>query len=97
MCGATWRLLPLGGSNPLLKDWFGLAMLAAESQQVIWLRLMKLSAGGPKAESEARLMLTEKFAAASKATAHLMMGGNPDSLVKSYRRKVRANARRLSK
>ncbi len=36
-------------------------MLAAESQQVIWLRTMRLAAGGAKAKSEARRMVQEKF------------------------------------
>ena len=39
-------------------------MLAAESQRVIWLRSMKLAARGTKAQREARLMITEKMAAA---------------------------------
>ena len=29
--------------------WFNMSMLALESQRAIWLRLLKLSAGGPKA------------------------------------------------
>ena len=33
-------------------------MLAIQSQQVIWLRTMKLAVGGPRAHREARLMVT---------------------------------------
>jgi hypothetical protein len=77
--------------------WFNLAMLAAESQQVIWLRLMKLGAGGAGAQREASLMLSEKMAAATHATGRLMMGASTDSVVSGYRKKVRANARRLTR
>jgi hypothetical protein len=38
----------------MLKFWLNVAMLAAESQRVIWLRMMKLSAGGPAAARENR-------------------------------------------
>jgi hypothetical protein len=72
-------------------------MLAAESQRVIWLRSMKLAAGGAKAEREARLMMTEKMAAGSQEWLRMFMGASTDSVVKSYRRRVKANARRLSK
>ncbi len=65
----------------MFRSWYNLTMLAAESQRVIWLRSMKLAAGGAKAEREARLI----------------MGASADSVVKGYRRRVKANARRLSK
>ena len=81
----------------MLKSWYNFGMLAAEAQQVIWLRLMKLAAGGSGAQHEAQLMVTEKLTEASRATGRLMMGATPDSVVKGYRRKVRANARRLSR
>jgi hypothetical protein len=81
----------------MFKSWHNLAMLAAESQQVIWLRTMKLAAGGPKAKREARRMVSEKVVAASAEAGRLMMGATPDSVVKRYRRKVKANLRRLSK
>ncbi len=51
----------------MLKTWINLTMLAAESQQVIGLRMMKAALGGPKAQAEASLMVTEKIAAASHA------------------------------
>ena len=65
-------------------------MLAAESQRVIWLRSMKLAAGGAKAEREARLMMTEKMAAGSQEWLRLFMGASADSVVKGYRRRVKA-------
>jgi hypothetical protein len=80
----------------MLGPWFNLAMLAAESQQVIWLRLAKLGAGGSDVGTEAHLMVTEKLAAATDAAGRLMMGASPDSVVRGYRKKVRANMRRLS-
>ena len=81
----------------MLKSWFGLAMLAAESQQVIGLRLMMLAGGGPKAQAEAQRMVTEKLLAAHDAAGRLMMGASHDSIVRGYRTKVRANSRRLLK
>lgn len=81
----------------MFRSWYNLTMLAAESQQVIWLRSMKLAAGGAKAEREARLMMTEKMAAGSQEWLRLLMGASTHSVVKGYRRRVKANARRLSK
>jgi hypothetical protein len=72
-------------------------MLAAESQQVIWLRLFKLAAGGPKASAEARRMVSEKLALAAQAGVGVVTGETPAGTVKRYRKKVRANRRRLSR
>jgi hypothetical protein len=58
---------------------------------------MTLALGGSKASDEANRMVTEKMAAAIHATGRLMMGASPDSVVSGYRRKVRANSRRLLK
>jgi hypothetical protein len=77
--------------------WLDLAMLGVEAQQVIWLRLMKLSAGGSAAQREAALMVSEKVGAAAIATQKLMLGSSTLSVVRGYRRKVRSNAKRLSK
>jgi hypothetical protein len=77
--------------------WFNMSMLALESQRAIWLRLLKLSAGGPKARREAKRMVSEKVVAAGRATTRLAKGGSANSVVSGYRRKVRANVRRLSK
>ena len=81
----------------MFRSWYNLTMLAAESQRVIWLRSMKLAGGGTKAQREARLMMTEKMAAAGHEGLRLFMGASADSVVKGYRRRVKANARRLSK
>jgi len=80
-----------------LAPWYNLAMLAAESQRVIWLRSVKLAAGGEHALEEAQLMISEKAFAAFGAAGRLAMGDSPDRIVSGYRKKVRANARRLSR
>ena len=81
----------------MVRSWFDLVMLAAESQQAIALRLIRLAAGGPRARREATRMVSEKVEAAGKAARDLMMGGSTEKVVRRYRRKVRANVRRLSK
>jgi len=81
----------------MFAPWYNLMMLGVESQQVIWLRLMKLAAGGAGAQTEARLMVSEKISAAHQAGERILGGGSADSVVRSYRKKVRANVRRLSK
>jgi hypothetical protein len=81
----------------MMKSWIKLFWLGAEAQQVIWLRTIKLAAGGPKADREAKLMVKEKIETAQRETLKLMMGGSPDALVGNYRRKVKANRKRLSK
>lgn len=56
----------------LFKNWIKItghaAMLRFETQQVMHLRIMKLFAGGPKAQSEALRMVTEKTSALAEAT-----------------------------
>ena len=81
----------------MYKSWLSLSMLALESQQVIGLRLMKLAAGGPKAQAEANRMVMEKIAAATHASGRLLAGASHESVIKGYRQKVRANSRRLLK
>ncbi|PSC06179.1 hypothetical protein SLNSH_05105 [Alsobacter soli] len=73
------------------------AMLTFEAQQVIGLRLAKLSAGGPAAALEATLMVNEKIAAAWEAGATLAAGGSGHKVLKRYRRHVGANYRRLKR
>ncbi len=74
-----------------------LAMLSVEAQMVIGQRMAMFMLGGPKARREARLMVTEKVKAAGEAATTLALGGTPETVVRDYRRKVRANHRRLSK
>jgi hypothetical protein len=81
----------------MFKPWWDVAMLAAESQQVMWLRFLKLAGGGPHASREAQLMVSEKVQVATQAAAGVAMGDSASKVVKRYRKKVRANRRRLSK
>lgn len=90
--------------NPWLDFSFRAFQLGAESQAVIALRMMKLAAGGSAAAAESQLMVTEKLDAAAAAQAHMttsllngtgLQGAN--RAMAHYRRKVRANRRRLSR
>jgi len=74
-----------------------LAMLGLEAQMVIGQRLAMFMLGGPKARKEAQRMVAEKVFAAGNAAVTLAMGGTPRKVVRSYRTKVRANHRRLTK
>ena len=77
-------------------EWFlEAAMLAAESQRVIALRLFKLAFADTDAPEEAHLMVREKVAAGARATRAAASGASAVSIVKDYRRIVRANIRRL--
>lgn len=79
------------------------AMLALEAQQVVALRLAKLAQGGPDVASETLLMIMEKMQALQESAALLLnapMDGqkylNAPEILQLYRKKVRANQRRLS-
>ena len=64
---------------------------------VIGLRLMKLTLGGPAASREANRMVAEKLTAFEEAAVKVATGRTTRSVIKGYRRKVRANRRRLTK
>jgi hypothetical protein len=72
-------------------------MLALESNRVIGLRLAKLMRGGKGAQREAKRMVREKIQAAAKARASLMAGASSDEIVRQYRKRVAANAKRLGR
>lgn len=72
-------------------------MLAFEAQQAICLRLARLALGGASAEAEAARMISEKIAAADAATLAAIRGASGDEIVRGYRRRVRANIKRLSR
>lgn len=71
------------------------AMLAAESQRVIALRLFKLAFSDTDVPAEAQRMVSEKLAAVASAAHAAACGASAVSIVKDYRRIVRANIRRL--
>jgi hypothetical protein len=88
--------------------WFGVGFdawtLGLEASTVIGLRTLKMAAGGPAAQAEAQRMVSEKIAAAAALQTLALTGGlgatAPGAAAKTiahYRRKVRANQRRLSK
>ena len=70
-------------------------MLAVEAQTVIGLRLVMLGAGGTAAQTEVHRMVTEKASALIEATAALASGGSVHKVIAGYRKRVRANSRRL--
>jgi hypothetical protein len=87
-------------------SWFGLAFdtlqLGLEARTVIGLRLARIAQGDSAAWSEANLMVAEKAQALSelqtRAVLAAMTGAKPVTprkAVAHYRRKVRANRRRL--
>jgi hypothetical protein len=78
-------------------------MLGFEAQSVIALRLMKLGAGGANANKEASRMIQEKITAfheAQRTVATALFAGKgagaAHKVVSGYRKKVRANHKRLS-
>jgi hypothetical protein len=80
------------------------AMLTLEAQQVIGLRLAKMALGGPDGRRETVLMVKEKLdtlTASGQAVMQATLGGKEDfgaaDVMQLYRRKVRANRRRLSR
>ena len=81
----------------MFKFWYHATMLSAEAQHVIGLRMMKLAMGGSNAQTEAHRMVSEKIAASMGAAATLLTGGTVDSVMVDYRKRVRANYRRLSR
>ncbi|CAH1690446.1 conserved hypothetical protein [Hyphomicrobiales bacterium] len=81
----------------MFKLFMEMSMLAFEAQQAIWLRSMKIAAGGRAAKRETNLMVKEKVTAAQTAVLKAATGTGPVGIARGYRRKVRANVRRLSK
>ena len=87
-------------------SWFQLSwdmmQLGVEAQSVIALRTMKMATGGAGASEEINLMISEKVQAAMDAQCELTtaaMAGRTDGPAKAvalYRRRVRANQKRLT-
>ena len=72
-----------------------MALLGFEAQGVIAQRMVRLALGGPAAGLEAQRMVTEKFYAAGETALLVASGASNDRVIRNYRRKVQANARRL--
>ncbi len=98
-------------SNPLQmwNAWCSLSLQAAqlgfEAQGVMALRLMRLATPGARRQTEARRMVTEKVAALAQAptvaAATAVRGGSGPQVaakvLRVYKKRVRANKRRLSR
>jgi hypothetical protein len=72
-------------------------MLGLESSRVVALRCMQLLLGGRKARRETELMISEKIDEAYRSSKRLMAGASGNEIVRRYRRRVAANAKRLGK
>ncbi len=90
--------------NPV-SAWLRNIGLAVEAQQVIGLRLLRLAQGNALATREATRMVTEKIAAFSEAqvaaglalTTGCSVHATMARAAAPYRRRVRANRKRLSR
>ena len=93
----------------MFNPWFALSLktvqMGMEAQSVIALRMLRMAAGGARAEAEAGRMVTEKVVAAGEAqvaAAAATLRGHKKHVVagkvlNTYRKRVRANRRRLSR
>ena len=86
----------------MYNPWLGLAFkafeLGIEAQSVIALRMMRLAAGGARGRAEASRMVAEKVGAlaeAQTAAAAAILTGRAGKVLNTYRKRVRANRRRL--
>ena len=90
--------------NPWFRAGMNAWSLAFEASSVIALRTLKLATGSADAEVEVQRMVSEKIEAGLALQALALTGGlglTPQSAagraLAHYRRKVRANRRRLTK
>jgi hypothetical protein len=90
--------------SPWLRIGFDAWSLGLEASSVIGLRTLRIAAGGAVGEAEARRMISEKVGAAVELQADLLSAmpgmtaaGATAKALSHYRRKVRANRRRLSR
>ena len=93
----------------MFNNWIALsyevARLGWEAQNVIMLRMMKLAIGGAPAGREANRIVQEKIAAAGEAalaaaSVAASAGWRPKAarkVLRVYKKRVRANKRRLSR
>jgi hypothetical protein len=95
--------------SQMYHPWLALSLnavqLGIEVQSVIALRMLRFASGGARMEAEATRMVTEKVAAAVEAqtaAAVAAVSGRPQHVVankalKVFKKRVRANRRRLSR
>jgi len=90
---------------PTLSLWFQMAHLTAEAQMVIGMRMLGMAGMWPVTKAENNRMFSEKNDALREAlaaqAAAMMIGATPLAIatagLKPYRRRTRANARRLAR
>ena len=90
--------------NPWFRFGVNAWSLGIDASSVIALRTLKIAVGGVAAEVEARRMLSEKIETGLALQALALTGGlgltassAATKMLTHYRRKVRANRRRLAK
>ncbi len=90
--------------NPWFRIGFDAWLLGIEACSVIGMRTLKIAGGGVAAEAEARLMINEKIEAGWNLQGKALSGMLGLTTYRAtartllhYRRKVRANQRRLAK
>jgi hypothetical protein len=90
--------------NPWLRLGLNTWALGMEASQVIALRMLKILSGGSAGQDEARRMVDEKIQAAMDLQSAALRGslgqtaeGAAGKVVSHYRRRVRANRRRLAR
>ena len=90
--------------NPWFRFGVNAWSLGTDASSVIALRTLKIAAGGVAAEVEVRQMVSEKFETGMALQALALTGGlgltassAATKMLTHYRRKVRANRRRLAK
>src|SRR5262245_6076392 len=96
-----WRRIVLNPWHAYIRA----AQVGWDANVVVAMRLMRLAARGALAQREAQRMVAEKVTAIAEAqaaaVAKMIMGGGMAAATKSasavYRRKVRANQRRLTR
>lgn len=79
----------------MFETWFNVLHLAAEAQEVVGLRVLKLVQGGTEAQDEALRMVAEKIDAGTQAMCQAMAGVPAACIVAGFRSEVQANAARL--
>ena len=84
----------------MFKPWMRLAvdttLLGIEAQTVMGIRLSQIALGRGSA-AETQLMVSEKMRAFVEAASTVAAGGSAHTVVKGYRKRVRANVRRLGR
>jgi hypothetical protein len=90
--------------NAMVRLALSSASLSWEASQVIALRMMRIAAGGAKADKEMSRLIPEKIAALIDAQMSLGMDialgrvhRSPQETIAMYRRRVRSNYRRLAR